>query len=95
MSSDVEPDEFEELATRAALIEAMMESPGWAFYVDYCKHLSLGDQQKVLRGDCETLEKYYELTGKLKGIQLALDAPARLRARLETERARIVASDDK
>lgn len=87
MSSD--QDEFSVLAERAQLVDEFANSQAWELIADYARHLSVADQRKILEGRCENWDEYQELTGKLKGIQLVLRAPAILRAKVEADRARM------
>jgi len=66
------------LIERAHQIESMTQHPGWSYYRDYLIHLTTGTQRYVLDGRCKNLDEYRDKTGFIKGIQEAIDAPAKL-----------------
>jgi hypothetical protein len=66
------------LIERAHLIEQMTAHPGWPFFADYIASLTVRIQRYVLSGECKTLDEYAAKTGYVRGLQEAVDAPAKL-----------------
>jgi len=101
LRSDLEglEDEYlRELIERASLIEELTHHPGWGLFVEYLRAVSASMEDRLLKSYAKNFDEYRYETGKLAGLQTAIEAPRRLQvavalAQEQAEQARLIASE--
>jgi hypothetical protein len=81
-------DEYRVLVEQAHQVYEMTKHPGWSLLVDYLHMKMKGDKLKVLNNDCQDLDEYRKIAGKLVGIHFVIDAVDAMQKLAENERTR-------
>lgn len=94
----LEDEYLRNLIERASLIDELTHHPGWALFVEYLMALSASMEERMLKSYAKSFDEYRFETGKLAGLQTAIQAPTRLQvavriAQEQAEQARLLASE--
>lgn len=81
----MDDDTLRAVQEQAHQLEELTRHPGWAVFVDRLHTEMIPDKKAVLNGMVDDISKYHTLTGRLRGIHFAMEAPERVRGMVLSE----------